>query len=164
MLVKMVANVGCNFSVIQPRIWACPSIKWFGLWTELKQVEEYLLSIDPSRKVLSKSIRVPLSVFQGSRTTNHQLSFSVPINLSGSSWISYSFPPPGSSRCSRCSVGYLLFLNGYMQCLPPQEAPVSVKRKILMLVVLGSRLAISCGLNHQSSSGSVRICFTIILS
>ena len=37
----------------------------------------------------------------------------------------------------------------------PQEAPVSVKEKILMLVVLGSRLAISCGLNHQSSSGSL---------
>jgi hypothetical protein len=55
-------------------------------------------TIDPSRKMLSKSIRVPLSVFQGSRTTNHQLSFSVLINLNGSSWISYSFPPPGSSR------------------------------------------------------------------
>jgi hypothetical protein len=55
-------------------------------------------AIDPSRKVLSKSIRVPLSVFQGSRTTNHQLSFSVLINLNGPSWISYSFPPPGSSR------------------------------------------------------------------
>jgi hypothetical protein len=57
-----------------------------------------LIPIDPSRKVLSKSIRVPLSVFQGSRTTNHQLSFSVLINLNGPSWISYSFPPPGSSR------------------------------------------------------------------
>jgi hypothetical protein len=41
-----------------------------------------------------------------------------------------------------------------MQPTFPQEAPVSVKGKILMLVVLGSRLAISCGLNHQSSSGS----------
>jgi phage terminase small subunit len=59
---------------------------------------EGMSPIDPSRKVLSKSIRVPLSVFQGSRTTNHQLSFSVLINLNGSSWISYSFPPPGSSR------------------------------------------------------------------
>jgi hypothetical protein len=57
-----------------------------------------IFTIDPSRKVLSKSIRVPLSVFQGSRTTNHQLSFSALINLNGSSWISYSFPPPGSSR------------------------------------------------------------------
>jgi hypothetical protein len=37
----------------------------------------------------------------------------------------------------------------------PQVAPVSVKEKILMLVVLGSRLAISCVLNHQSSSGSL---------
>jgi len=36
----------------------------------------------------------------------------------------------------------------------PQVDPVSVKEKILMLVVLGSRLAISCVLNHQSSSGS----------
>ena len=56
---------------------------------------------------------------------------------------------------SRFSFNYLLFLNGYMHHLPPQEAPVSVKGKILMLVVLGSRLAISCGLNHQSSSGSL---------
>ena len=138
----MVANVGWNLSVIQPRIWACPSIKWFGLSIEQKQVEEYLLSIDPSRKVLSKSIRVPLSMFRGSRTTNHQLSFSVLINLSGSSWISYSSPPPGNSRCSRCSVDYLLFLNGYMHHLPPQEAPVSVKGKILMLVVLGWLLVV----------------------
>ena len=42
-----------------------------------------------------------------------------------------------------------------MQRLPPQEAPVSVKGKTLMCVVLGSRLAISCGLDHQSSSGSL---------
>jgi len=52
---------------------------------------------------------------------------------------------------SRFSFNYLLFLNCAMHHLPPQEAPVSVKGKILMLVVLGSRLAISCGLNHQSS-------------
>ena len=45
----------------------------------------------------------------------------------------------------------------------PQEAPVSVKGKILMLVVLGSRLAISCGLDHQSSSGSLTA-FTCFLS
>ena len=46
---------------------------------------------------------------------------------------------------SRFSFNYLLFLNCAMHHLPPQEAPVSVKGKILMLVVLGSRLAISCG-------------------
>ena len=56
---------------------------------------------------------------------------------------------------SRFSFNYLLFLNCATHHLPPQEAPVSVKGKILMLVVLGSRLAISCGLNHQSSSGSL---------
>ena len=63
--------------------------------------------------------------------------------------------PDGSSRDSRFSFNYLLFLNCATHHLPPQEAPVSVKGKILMLVVLGSRLAISCGLNHQSSSGSL---------
>jgi hypothetical protein len=70
---------------------AAETFKW-----EKDKLRSY--TIDPSRKVLSKSIRVPLSVFQGSRTTNHQLSFSVLINLNGPSWISYSFPPPGSSR------------------------------------------------------------------
>jgi hypothetical protein len=64
----------------------------------VRYIEKLRAVIDPSRKVLLKSIRVPLYVFQGSRTTNHPLSFSVLINLNGSSWISYSFPPPGSSR------------------------------------------------------------------
>lgn len=128
----MVANVGWNSSVIQPRIWACPSIKLFGLLIELKQVEEYLLSIDPSCKVLSKSTRVPLSMFRGSRTTNHQLSFSALVNLNGPSWISSSslqLDPDGSSRDSRFSFGCLLFLNGYMQ--RPSSAGISVvKEKI----------------------------------
>ena len=61
--------------------------------------------------------------------------------------------PVEEARDSRFSVGYLLFLSCAMQRLPPQEAPV--KFKIYQDVVsLGSRLGISCVLDHQSSSGS----------
>jgi hypothetical protein len=79
----------------------------------------YSVTIDPSRKVLLKSIRVPLSVFQGSRTTNHQLSFSVLINLSGSSWISYSFPPPGSSRY----LSFLVWLFAFLKLCHASPSP-----------------------------------------
>ena len=128
----MVANVGWNLSVIQPRIWACPSIKLFGLLIELKQVEEYLLSIDPSCKMLSKSTRVPLSVFQGSRTTNHQLSFSALVNLNGPSWINYcsrQLDPDGSSRDSRFSFGCLLLLK-FTRAAPSSAGSSGVKVKI----------------------------------
>jgi hypothetical protein len=54
---------------------------------------------------------------------------------------------------SRFSFNYLLFLKFTMQ-RPSRRKLRAVKGKILMLVVLGSRLAISCVLNHQSSSGS----------
>ena len=138
----MATNVGWNSSVIQPRIWACPSIKWFGLLIELKQVEEYLLSIDPSCKVLSKSTRVPLSMFRGSRTTNLPFSFSAPLSLIGRPWTSSSslqLDPDGSSRDSRFSFDCLLFLNGYMQ--RPSSAGISVV-KVKITNARGSRFSV----------------------
>jgi hypothetical protein len=89
-----------------------PSIKLFGYGIELKLVGKYLSSIAPSRKEPSKSTRGPLSVNQGSRTTNNLPSFSVQQSLTGRPWTNF---------CSPRSVAHLS------------------SKKSQSLVVLGSR-------------------------
>jgi hypothetical protein len=66
------------------------------------------ITIDPSRSVLLKSIRVPLSVFQGSRSTNLPFSFSVPLSLIGRPWTSSCSLP--RQRDPRSSFSFSLVM------------------------------------------------------